>query len=282
MVEAAANDNAVSARVRQFYWERAGGLVDFEDLVEATGAKTDADLAALVSVDAQEAITHNRAVAVERYALIDFARCPSARQAVVSAHSQSLYDLGHDELTLEAADRLALEAMAELEQQSPSVRRRRRAGRMRRAGYQFGIWTPIQLVLVFVFGVGMTVATLYWMGYIDTARLAQADAEHELEMLRQQYETIAAQHAKVNKRISAMVRYADDVEQLSLQEYERVVKAVEHEEELQVACFTLMRTLAAEAEVLDDEQRRQRFAALFDEALARVGGADAPGEGTED
>jgi hypothetical protein len=40
----------------------------------------------------------------------------------------------------------------------------------RRAGKQLGIWTPVQLVLMFVFGAGMAVATLYWMGIVSTTR----------------------------------------------------------------------------------------------------------------
>ncbi|MDY7108028.1 MAG: hypothetical protein SYC29_05270, partial [Planctomycetota bacterium] len=47
--------------------------------------------------------------------------------------------------------------------------RARRRPRLR-AGKQLGVWTPVQLVLMFVFGAGMAVATLYWMGIVSTTR----------------------------------------------------------------------------------------------------------------
>lgn len=185
-------------------YERAGdgtpmpadieSVLPFDALLDAAGAKDEEELAEAIASDAAALMDLGVPVTLQRYAqAVDLEAHPRAGEAAIAAYATSLRRF--ENLAPALAESVAREEAGA----TTSVRRQaqaeahmtaRRAPR-RRAGKQLGVWTPVQLVLMFVFGAGMAVATLYWMGIVSTTRelhVREMMNRMEEERLRQEAE----------------------------------------------------------------------------------------------
>jgi hypothetical protein len=193
-------------------------VLPFEALLEATGAAGEDELVEAIESDACALMDLDMPVSLQRYAdAIDLKEHPRAREAAVAACARSLERFeGFSASMAETAAREAADAV------ECRPRPERSGGRLaprrslhRRAGKQFGIWTPVQLVLMFVFGAGMAVATLYWMGIVSTTRelhvkeqnlrLKAEDLAEQEEELRLEAEAIAAAKIELSTEAVAAI-----------------------------------------------------------------------------
>ena len=80
------------------------------------------------------------------------------------------FTAGMDRVFHTSAGRHHLNSLAACDEREPDGRRRR--------GFARHVPIPFQLVMMFFVGVGMTIATFYWMGRIQTARELRLQAEN--------------------------------------------------------------------------------------------------------
>ena len=193
-------------------------VLPFQALLTATGAASEEELVEAIESDACALMDLNTPVSLRRYAdAIDLKEHPRAREAAVAACARSLERFeGFSSSMAETAAREAADAAEHRPRPERSTGRLApRRNLHRRAGKQFGIWTPVQLVLMFVFGAGMAVATLYWMGIVSTTRelhvkeqnlrlVAENLAERE-EDLRLEAEAITAKKVEMSDEAIAVI-----------------------------------------------------------------------------
>jgi len=193
-------------------------VLPFQALLTATGAASEEELVEAIESDSGALMDLKIPVSLQRYAdAIDLKEHPRAREAAVAACARSLERF--EGFSTSSAETMAREE-AEAAERRP--RQERSTGRVmprrnlhRRAGKQFGVWTPVQLVLMFVFGAGMAVATLYWMGIVSTTRVLQVkeqnlrlkaeDLAEKEEELRVEAEAIAAAKIRLSTEAVAAI-----------------------------------------------------------------------------
>ena len=175
------------AIARTIHREHASIAPPFSLLIAAAEPKGDEDTAKLIDADQHGASMYGMAVTYARYkADLPLQSMPLSRDAAVQAHADSLYELEWAATRDEALKNAKCEA-AKCDVEPDIVGHLRPSATRRRAGNKLVLRTPVQLVLMFVFGVGMTAATMYWMGIINTARENQLLAD------------IAAKHERINR-----------------------------------------------------------------------------------
>jgi len=193
-------------------------VLPFQALLTATGAASEEELVEAIESDACTLMDLNTPVSLRRYAdAIDLKEHPRAREAAVAACARSLERFeGFSSSMAETAAREAADAAEHRPRPERSTGRvAPRRNLHRRAGKQFGIWTPVQLVLMFVFGAGMAVATLYWMGVVNSARVLQVKEENlrlkaeslaeKEEELRLEAEAITAKKTEMSDEAVAVI-----------------------------------------------------------------------------
>jgi hypothetical protein len=168
-------------------------VLPFEAVIAAAGVGDEAELADAIESDAAAMMDLGEPVTLQRYAsVVDFEAHARAAEAATAAYARSLQRFeGLEASAAEAMAREEAKATADLQRRPGAGRRVGRRRPRRRAGKQLGIWTPVQLVLMFVFGAGMAVATLYWMGIVSTTRelhIQEKMNRMKEESLRQQAE----------------------------------------------------------------------------------------------
>ena len=185
-------------------------VLPFDALLHAAGAKNDEELAEAIASDAAAMMELGVPVSLQRYAqAVDLEAHPSAGEAAIAAYATSLRQF--EGLSPALAESLAREeagaTTSERRQAGGQALRTVRRGPRRRAGKQFGIWTPVQLVLMFVFGAGMAVATLYWMGIVSTTRELQVREQN----LRLKAEMLAEQEEELRLEAEAIAAEKDEM-----------------------------------------------------------------------
>ncbi|MCP3980342.1 MAG: hypothetical protein GY716_13650 [bacterium] len=171
-------------------------LLPFATVLDLAGATTDEEVAAVIAEDAKALIAQGLRVDVGRYASVLDAE--PAREAAVAAHADSLATL--DGVAPGQAQQRAQAAVLLARRSSPVATSGAVGQRGRRSrGFTTTVATPIVLVIMFLFGGGFSVGTLYWLGVMATAKevhlqekLNRLDAE---ELARQQSELAAAKDA---------------------------------------------------------------------------------------
>jgi len=229
-------------------YERAGeasappadieSLLPFDALLLGSGAKGEEELVEAIASDASAMMELGVSVSLQRYArAVDFEAHPRAREAAIAAYAESLRRFeGLAPALAESVAREEAEATIsvrhEAEAKTPGIARR---ATRRRAGKQLGIWTPVQLVLMFVFGAGMAVATLYWMGIVSTTRELHAleqlnrmkeedlrrEAEEQAILIEQEWDKVI----ESSEWILGMVR--DEMEDGHLRDAAEILLALE-------------------------------------------------------
>jgi hypothetical protein len=178
-------------------------VLPFQALLTATGAASEEELVEAIESDGCALMDLKIPVSLQRYAdAIDLKEHPRAREAAVAACARSLERFeGFSSSMAETAAREEADAAEHRPRPERSTGRvAPRRNLHRRAGKQFGIWTPVQLVLMFVFGAGMAVATLYWMGIVNSARVLQVKEQN----LRLMAEDLAEQEEELRVRAEAI------------------------------------------------------------------------------
>jgi hypothetical protein len=177
-------------------------VLPFEALLDAAGVESEEELAEAIQSDAAAMLELGEPVSLQRYATaVNFETQPRAAEAAIAAYARSLQRF--ENLAPSVAESMAREEAkmtANLRRRAAApMGRAERRGTRRRSGAQLGVWTPVQLVLMFVFGAGMAVATLYWMGIVSTTRELQMQERlnrKEAERLRQHAEDEAVRIEK--------------------------------------------------------------------------------------
>ncbi len=277
-------DETTRRLVRSIYRERMEGAVTFDVILDTLLPTSDEETAEVIRCDQLAANELGLHVSYDRYRhALSLDEMQLSRGAAIKAHAMSLYETEEVD-TLTEGERLAKVA-ASVQTHRPSTAGGRTTGRRRRAAFAFGIWTPIQLVLMFSGGIGMTIATLYWKGVdvvgqleIQQEQSAQiVDLTSQAEALRAElrhnsidFERMKTENGELREFKHQAARSATLIERLSAEEWERTFEALELGEAADIEVGNLLRTLAADTEARDDDAIRQRFIQLYDEAMDRV------------